>query len=158
MKYKIYKLFDLYHKGTSYFLTNFAPRKITAGFGIFLTLIMFFPSVTFAATGYCSGVGSSISIEQKGVAVGDVLKFGTCLIEQSVVPLLFALAFLMFIYGVMKFMTQEKAEEKEKGRQFMLWGIIAFAVMFGVWGFVAIISNTFGVSNVLPILPQSSTP
>ena len=127
--------------------------------GIFLTLLTFTPLVASAASsGYCAGVGSSISIEHGGVAVGDVLKFGTCLIEQSVIPLLFAVAFLMFVYGVIKFIREEKAEEKEKGRQFMLWGIIAFAVMFGVWGFVAIFSNTFGVSNVLPILPQSSTP
>jgi hypothetical protein len=132
--------------------------KFFSPLGIFLTLVLFFPSVTSAAQSYCAGVGSSISIEKGGVAVGDVLKFGTCLIQQSVIPLMFAIAFFMFIYGVIKFIREEKAEEKEKGRQFMLWGIISFAVMFGVWGFVAIFNNTFGVSSVLPILPQSSTP
>lgn len=126
--------------------------------GIFLTLVIFFPTMVSAAPSYCAGVGSSISIEQGGTSLGDVLKFGTCFIEQSVIPLFFGLAFLMFVYGTFRFMTQEKAEEKEKGRQFMLWGIISFAVMFGVWGLVAILGNTFGVTNVLPILPQSSTP
>ena len=124
--------------------------------GIFLLAALFVPSVTFAAPGYCSGVSSTVDLNHSDV--GGVLKFGTCLIENSVVPLFFAIAFMMFIYGVIKFIGQEKAEEKEKGRQFMLWGIIAFTVMFGIWGFVGILSNTFGVTNVLPILPQSSTP
>lgn len=112
---------------------------------------------TFGAGGYCTGVGSSVNLSQDGTAVGDVLKFVTCLIEGAVIPLMFAIATATFIYGIVKFIGQEKAEEKEKGRQFMLWGIIAFAVMFGVWGFVAIVGNTFGVTNVIPTLPQSSS-
>ena len=131
-------------------------RRAFAQLGIFVVFMMFFPMTTFGATGYCAGVGSSVNLSDSGTTAGSVLQFGTCLIEGAVIPLMFAIATAAFIYGVVKFIGQEKAEEKEKGRQFMLWGIIAFAVMFGVWGFVAIIGNTFGVTNVIPILPQSS--
>ena len=137
-------------------------QKIQASF-LFLQVLFFafsflvLPSATFAAS-FCSNVSTSLQIENGTTKIADVLNFGTCLIERSVIPLAFSIATIVFIYGVIKFIREEKAEEREKGRQFMLWGIIAFAVMFGVWGFVAILGNTFGVSNVLPILPQSSTP
>ena len=131
-------------------------RRAFAHVGIFLVFMMFFPMPTFAASGYCSGSSGSVNLSDEGTDVSSVLKFGTCLIEDAIIPLMFAIATAVFIFGVVKFIGQEKAEEKEKGRQFMLWGIIAFAVMFGVWGFVAIIGNTFGVTNVIPILPQSS--
>lgn len=133
-------------------------RRAFAHVGMFAAIMLLFPMVTFGASSYCSGVSSTLKIEDGNTSVSDVLKFGTCLIEQAIIPLMFAFATATFIYGVIKFIKEEKAEEREKGRQFMLWGIIGFAVMLGVWGFVAIISNTFGVTDILPILPQSSNP
>ena len=39
----------------------------------------------------------------------------------------------------------------------MLWGVVAFAVMFGVWGLVGVLENTFGIANVVPQLPVSAS-
>ena len=130
-------------------------RRAFAQVAIFAIFMMLSPLPAFAA-GYCSSTdGGSVDLNNSNVA--DVLKFGTCLIEGAIIPLLFAFATAVFIYGVVMFMKEDKAEEKEKGRQFMLWGIIAFSMMWGVWGFVAILSNTFGVTDVLPTLPQEAT-
>ncbi len=137
-----------------------SARYVFAKFGIFLVLVSFFPVFAFAQSqpSLCSSYtssGGSVNLNGSGTKIGDVLNFLTCLISKSVVPLLFAVAILVFIWGVINFIKEEKAEEREKGKEFMIWGIIAFTVMLGVWGFVAILGSTFGVTNVVPQLPIS---
>lgn len=83
----------------------------------------------------------------------DLLGYAVCIISNSVIPLIFALALVMFIWGVVQYVINSSEEaKKEKGRQFMLWGIIALAVMVSVWGLVHILTNTFGIKNVIPQL------
>ncbi len=102
---------------------------------------------------YCKGFKGTLQTGSSNIA--DVLKFGTCLINTAIVPLLFAIAILVFVYGIVKFIGSEESAEKEDGKQFMMWGIIALAVMFSVWGIVKILGNTFGVTNIIPSLPAS---
>ena len=65
--------------------------------------------------------------------------------------MIFALAVVIFIWGVVQFiMNSEEEAKRAKGKQFMLWGIIALTVMVCVWGLVGILGNTFGIQNVLP--------
>jgi hypothetical protein len=88
-----------------------------------------------------------------GPKLSDLLDYFTCVIGKSVIPFLFALAVLMFIWGAIKFFIINSDEEakREQGKQFMIWGIIALAVMVSVWGLVNILGTTFGVrTNVLP--------
>ena len=107
---------------------------------------------------YCTG-GSNDTLLGSGSGssyqISDVIKYIVCFLEQSIVPFLFALALCVFIYGMAKFIGTQDSGEREQGKQFMLWGIIALAVMFSVWGLVAILGNTFGVNNVIPQLPVS---
>ena len=132
-------------------------HSVFAQLGIFLVIMMFFPMTTFAAGGACTSAPGAINIESSNTKIGDVLNFGTCLIEKSVIPLLFAVATVVFLYGIVMFIKEENAEQKEMGRQFMLWGVVAFAVMFGVWGLVGVLENTFGIANVVPQLPVSAS-
>lgn len=85
------------------------------------------------------------------VMLADLFNYATCIISTAVIPLLFALAMVMFIWGVIQYVINAQEEAKrEKGRQFMIWGIIALAVMVSVWGLVGILRNTFGIQNVIP--------
>lgn len=61
------------------------------------------------------------------------------LVNDSVVPLIYALAFLLFIFGMVRFFFFGGEENREKGKTFMLWGIIGFVVMFSVWGIVRLL-------------------
>ncbi len=61
------------------------------------------------------------------------------LVNTSVVPLFYALAFLLFIYGMVRFFFFGGEENRAKGKTFMLWGIIGFVVMFSVWGIVRLL-------------------
>jgi len=72
------------------------------------------------------------------------------LINSVAVPLLFAISFIVFLYGIAKayiFSTGDEAEVK-KGHQLLLWGIIGFVVMISLWGLVNVVANTFGLAGV----------
>lgn len=88
-----------------------------------------------------------------GTNVQGVLSYFTCIIGQSIIPFIFAIAIMMFIWGAVKFFIINADEEAKRaqGKQFMIWGIIALAVMISVWGLVGILGSTFGIgTSVLP--------
>jgi len=58
---------------------------------------------------------------------------------DSVVQLFYALAFVFFLVGVVRYFFTGDGEERQKGKAFMLWGMIGFFVLFGVWGLVKIL-------------------
>lgn len=77
----------------------------------------------------------------------DLLSYVTCIIGKAVIPLIFALAIVVFLWGVVQFvMNSDEEAKKAKGKEFMMWGIIALAVMVSVWGLVSILGNTFGIN------------
>ncbi len=81
-----------------------------------------------------------------------LISYVTCLISKSVIPLIFALAMVMFVWGVVQFVINNGEEAKKaKGKEFMVWGIIGLTVMVCVWGLVAILGNTFDINtNFVP--------
>lgn len=72
--------------------------------------------------------------------------------EQIINPLiflLFALAFVYFLWGVFEFI--QKPEDHEKGRNTMLYGVIGMFIMVSVFGIMRLIANTIGVdTSVIP--------
>jgi hypothetical protein len=70
------------------------------------------------------------------------------IINTVIVPVLFAVAFLMFLFGVFKYFILGATEQKsrEEGRDFVLWGLIGFVVILSVWGLVSIVATTFGLT------------
>lgn len=61
------------------------------------------------------------------------------LVDVAVMPLLYALAFILFLIGMVRFFFMGGEEARQKGRMFMLWGIIGFVVLFSVWGIVRLL-------------------
>jgi hypothetical protein len=98
-----------------------------------------------------SNTASCFTTFQQGGKLGDLFNYATCIISTSVIPLLFVLAVASFIWGVVQYVINTEEEGKRaKGRDFMIWGIIALSVMVSIWGIVSIFRNTFGIENVLP--------
>lgn len=84
---------------------------------------------------------------------GDFLGFGTCLINRFLLPILILLALVLFFFGVAQYVLNgENTEERAKGRQFMLWGVLAIFVLVSIWGIIKLLSVTFGfgVSSIIP--------
>lgn len=60
----------------------------------------------------------------------------------------FIIALLVFLFGVMEFIRGANNEEaRRKGKQHIMWGIVGFLIMFGVWGIINILVNTFGIEG-----------
>ena len=78
-----------------------------------------------------------------------------CMITESIIPLLFAVAILGFVYGVVQYFIIGANEEakRSQGKQFIIWGVIAFAVRVSVWSLVGILGGTFGLGGYTRILP-----
>ncbi|MFZ3043587.1 MAG: hypothetical protein WA058_00545 [Minisyncoccia bacterium] len=70
------------------------------------------------------------------------------IINNILVPVLMAIAFIYFLYGVYKYfiLGADSDTERKTGRQFVLWGIIGFVAILSVWGLVNIVGSTLGLS------------
>lgn len=84
--------------------------------------------------------------------VTDLIDF----INGTLVPLVFAVAFIVFIFGIFRyFIMGATSEDKRKsGKELMIYGLVGFAVMISVWGLVNLVVGTFGFDNTSrPCLP-----
>ena len=79
------------------------------------------------------------------------------LINTVAVPVLFALAFIVFIFGIFQYFILSRGDEEKQGlgRSLMLWGLIGFFLMVSVWGLVNILVGTFSLNSNVPDYPQS---
>ena len=60
---------------------------------------------------------------------------------DAVVGLLYAIAFIIFLIGMVRYFFTEGEEGRAKGKQLAFWGIIGLVVLFAVWGFVHVMLN-----------------
>lgn len=90
-----------------------------------------------------------------GSTIKNILDWASCTLVSSVVPLLFTLAVVGFIYGIIQyFLNPDNEEKRKKGKSYMIWGIIALFVMVSMWGLVGILTKTFGIQTLIPQLSQ----
>ncbi len=77
-------------------------------------------------------------------SVGDVGSFIINTINNVLVPVVFAIAFIVFLWGAFTTFVVGAGDEevKTKGKNLMLWGLIGFFVMASVWGLVNILTGT----------------
>ncbi len=86
------------------------------------------------------------SLTLQSLVVGVVGKLATYFIT-----LVAAASVIVFLWGITKYIYKGDSEtEREKGKNLMIWGIVGFVVMFGVWGILALFGETFGVEAVVP--------
>ncbi|MAZ40809.1 hypothetical protein CL654_01690 [bacterium] len=66
----------------------------------------------------------------------------------NLIPFLVAVAVVVFIWGVIRYVTAGESEEKRAaGRNLMIYGIIAIFVIVSIWGLVAILQNLTGAGT-----------
>ena len=70
-------------------------------------------------------------------------------ILNPLITLLFALALVYFIYGLVQYLLSPDNEEVRKtSKSHMLWGIVGMFIMVSVFGIMTMILNTVGEKNI----------
>ncbi|OGZ05243.1 MAG: hypothetical protein A2845_02930 [Candidatus Lloydbacteria bacterium RIFCSPHIGHO2_01_FULL_49_22] len=96
-------------------------------------LNIFFPSVAEAAA---PPIPASVL-----TFVGNISTY----ILNPIIALLFALATVYFIYGVVAYIwNPDNAEMRDKGRLGMIWGIIGMFIMVAVFGIMRFLISSIG--------------
>lgn len=74
------------------------------------------------------------------------------IINTIFIPVLIAVAFIVFLWGVYKYFIYHGEEESEKmaGRKYAMWGIIGLAVIFSVWALVNILMGALNLQGWEP--------
>lgn len=80
-------------------------------------------------------------------------------IVNLAIPIVFALALLVFFWGLVKYIWGG-AEDKDKAKNLMIWGVVALFVMAAIWGLVAWLGSTLNIDQeaapvVNPLIPGS---
>lgn len=85
-------------------------------------------------------------------------------INGTLIPLVFAVALLVFLYGVFDYFILGGGDEskREEGRKLMLTAIIGFVVMVSIFGIVNLIAGGLGFSQEediqnIPNVPTSNS-
>lgn len=108
----------------------------------------------------------ALPLVTSAATIGNLSQAGSFIIDtinNILVPIVFALAFIVFVWGAFTtFILGAGSEEvKEKGKNLMLWGLVGFFVMLSVWGLVNVLTGTiqFGGGNTGPNggLPKAGT-
>lgn len=69
-------------------------------------------------------------------------------ILNPIIGLLFAIAFLVFFYGIFQFIATETSDTKrEEGKKKILWGLVGMFIMFSAYGIIRLILITFGIET-----------
>jgi len=70
------------------------------------------------------------------------------------IPILIALAFLVFVWGLITFILSSGDEAaKDEGKRRMIWGVIALFVIVSIWGIIGLlqtITSTDGGAATYP--------
>lgn len=77
-------------------------------------------------------------------------------VNSVLVPVLIAIAFITFLWGVYKYFIYED-NEREEGKKFVLYGIIGFVIIVSVWGLVNMVKNTLIPSSAGDVRPAYPT-
>ena len=71
-------------------------------------------------------------------------------IVMPIVQLTFALAVVVFVWGLIGFFKNgDESAERTKGQQHILWGVVGMAIMVSVYGIIRLVANTVGQSSVI---------
>ncbi len=73
-------------------------------------------------------------------------------------PVIFALSFVVFFWGLSKFILNSGSKDEiEKGKNYMVWGILALFILISFRAIITFITSDFGFGNstVTPQIPQA---
>lgn len=91
--------------------------------------------------------------------IGNITTF----VNNTIIPLIFAAALVIFIWGMFQYFVRggHSEDSQEKGKQLMLWATVGFVMMVSIWGIVNLVAGGLGFSGEqiqnIPNVPMSNT-
>ena len=70
------------------------------------------------------------------------------------VPFVISLTVLVFLFGIFKFVLSNDTKDRDSAKGYIIWGIVCLFVMVSVWGLVNILVYSFGLTNLMPAMPD----
>ncbi len=116
-------------------------------------------ATTLSNTGGTSQSSSSALAQCSAIRFAsllDIMIWVKCVIVIAVIPLIFTLAFVIFLWGVLRFMYASDSKDKEAAKGFIWWGLVGLFVMVSVWGIIRILGTTLGIDSTVPLLQTSA--
>ena len=72
-------------------------------------------------------------------------------IINPIMLLLSAGAFVVFLWGVMKFIMNAGDETaRSEGKKTIMWGLVGLVIIFGAYGLINVAAATFGLDPIQP--------
>lgn len=70
-------------------------------------------------------------------------------INKYVIVFLYAVAFLIFVWGVFRYFTLESSNEdgRAKARTLIIYSVIGFVLISAFWGILALLIDTIGITD-----------
>ena len=77
-------------------------------------------------------------------------------IGLAIIPFLGAVAFLIFVWGVARFIKSAGSEKEIKeSKNLLIWGVVGLLILVSIWGIMAFLQGEFGFgANGGPFIPQ----
>ena len=73
---------------------------------------------------------------------------------NPLILLLFAIALLVFFFGIAQFIASQTADTKrEEGKRKIFWGLFGMFIMVSAYGLIRLILGTFDIPNTGGYLP-----
>jgi hypothetical protein len=108
------------------------------------------PGATRPSSAGSLGSGSNLSCR-----IEDFKSIVTCFgsVINTAIPLIIASTVLVIVWNIFQLIRKGDGENLKGIKDIILWGVIGLFCMLSIWGFVAILSNTFQLNNTA-ITPQ----
>ena len=72
-------------------------------------------------------------------------------ILNPLILLAFAIAFLVFFWGIFQFIASQTTDAgRDEGKRKIFWGLFGMFIMFAAYGLIRLILGTFGISAGYP--------
>lgn len=101
---------------------------------LIVSVLTFLPAVSFAQT-----LTNIDDVASKATRIGNL-----------VIEIAISIAVIWIIINVIKYLIAGGEEERAKGGNAILYGVIGLFVILSIWGLVAILTNSFRTNNFRP--------
>lgn len=84
-------------------------------------------------------LASPLSTFAAGKSFKELVDGPITTLGNQIIYLLYTLAFIAFLIGMVRFFFSHDSEARQKGKMFAIYSIVGLAVLFAVWGVVRVL-------------------